>query len=248
MNEFACTLIAHDLSRRFSQYTAVQGIEIELKQGEVLGLLGPNGAGKSTTMQMLSGNLAPTRGSIQICGIDLLDYPETAKQYIGYLPEIPPLYKELTVDEYLRFVAKLHRVESSQILDALARVKDRCGLNQVGKKLIGILSKGFQQRVGIAQAIIHQPKVIILDEPSVGLDPNQIREIRELIRELGKTASIILSTHILSEVETICDRVQILNKGGIVYSAVLSDLKRKSINLEQVFEQFTLKKELIGDY
>ena len=248
MNEFTCTLIAHDLSRQFGQNMAVQGIEIELKQGEVLGLLGPNGAGKSTTMQMLSGNLAPTRGSIRIRGIDLLDHPEKAKQHIGYLPEIPPLYKELTVDEYLCFVARLHGVESSQILDALAHVKDRCGLSQVGKKLIGILSKGFQQRVGIAQAIIHQPKVIILDEPSVGLDPNQIREIRELIRELGKTASIILSPHILSEVETICDRVQILNKGGVVYSAALSDLKQKSINLEQIFEQFTLKKELVGDY
>lgn len=247
VNEIACTLIARDLSRQFGDYAAVQSIEITLKQGEVLGLLGPNGAGKSTTMQMLSGNLAPSQGSIQICGVDLLDHPEKAKQYIGYLPEIPPLYKELTVDEYLQFVAKLHGMESSKILASVDRVKGRCGLNHVGKKLIGVLSKGFQQRVGIAQAIIHEPKVIILDEPSVGLDPNQMKEIRDLIRELGRSASIILSTHLLSEVETICDRVQILNKGGVVYSATLSDLKQKRINLEQIFEQFTLKNELIGD-
>lgn len=156
MNESTFTLIAHDLSRQFGQYAAVQGIEIELKQGEVLGLLGPNGAGKSTTMQMLSGNLAPTRGSIQICGIDLLDHPEAAKQNIGYLPEIPPLYKELTVDEYLQFVAKLHRVESSKILGALARVKDRCGLNQVGKNLLEFYQKVFSSElVSLRQSFIN---------------------------------------------------------------------------------------------
>ena len=221
----ATTIYARGLTRRFGAHTAVKTIDLELRRGEVLGFLGPNGAGKTTTMQMLTGNLAPTAGEIKICGVDLLARPTAAKAKIGYLPETPPLYRELTVDEYLRLAVKLHRVAKPHRHDAIRRAKERCGLVEVGRKLIGTLSKGYQQRVGIAQAIAHEPDAVILDEPTVGLDPNQIRDIRALIRELGGAHSVILSTHILSEVEAICDRVQIMHHGAIVYSDTIAALK-----------------------
>ena len=221
----ASTISASGLSRRFGNHVAVNNIALELKRGEVLGFLGPNGAGKTTTMQMLTGNLAPSAGAISICGFDLLDEPLAAKARVGYLPETPPLYRELTVDEYLAFAAKLHRVAPARRADAVAEVKRRCGLAEVGRRLIGVLSKGYQQRVGIAQAILHRPDVVILDEPTIGLDPNQIREIRGLIRELGGAHSVLLSTHILPEVEAVCDRVQIMHHGNIVYSDTIAALK-----------------------
>ena len=206
--EAASTISARGLTRSFGNHIAVNDITLELRRGEVLGFLGPNGAGKTTTMHMLTGNLAPSRGEIRICGIDLLEQPSAAKARIGYLPEVPPLYRELTVDEYLQLAAKLHRVPRARRANAVATVKQRCGLSDTGGKLIGTLSKGYQQRVGIAQAIVHSPDVVVLDEPTVGLDPNQIRDIRGLIRELGGAHSVILSTHILPEVEAVCDRVR----------------------------------------
>ncbi|HXF65109.1 MAG TPA: ABC transporter ATP-binding protein [Burkholderiales bacterium] len=221
----AITLHARGLTRSFGSHVAVNGISLELRRGEVLGLLGPNGAGKTTTMQMLTGNLAPTRGSVSVCGIDLLEQPVAAKARIGYLPETPPLYRELTVDEYLTFAAKLHRVPRARRAQAIANAKQRCGLAQAGTRLIGALSRGYQQRVGIAQAIVHEPDVVILDEPTVGLDPNQMREVRGLIRSLGEGHSVILSTHILPEVEAVCDRVQIMHHGAIVYSDTIGALK-----------------------
>ena len=220
------TVSAQALTRTYGNHRAVREVSLTLRRGEVLGLLGPNGAGKTTTMQMITGNLAPSSGEVRICGIDMVARPTQAKARIGYLPEVPPLYKELKVDEYLRLAGRLHRVGKSAIGAAVERVRQRCGLSDMGKRLIGSLSKGYQQRVGIAQAIIHAPDVIILDEPTVGLDPNQIREIRTLIRDLGNDHSVILSTHILPEVEAVCDRVQILHRGDMVFSDSIAGLKQ----------------------
>ena len=223
------TLIeAQHLSRHYGPNIAVNNIQFELNRGEVVGFLGPNGAGKSTSMQMITGNLAPTTGSIGICGIDLLDKAKQAKAHIGYLPEQPPIYKELTVDEYLKFCARIHRVEKISVTAAVDKAKQRCGLTKTGQRLIGNLSKGYQQRVGIAQAIIHSPAIIVLDEPTVGLDPIQIREIRTLIRELGEEHGVILSTHILPEVQMTCDRLQIIRDGELVYQDTLENLSQQS--------------------
>jgi ABC-2 type transport system ATP-binding protein len=215
------------LYRYYGHYLAVEAISFELNQGEVLGLLGPNGAGKSSTMQMISGNLAPSAGRIRINGIDLLDEPKRAKAEIGYLPEQPPVYRDLTVDEYLSYCARLHRVSKARRGPAVRQAKQRCGLGGVGRRLIGNLSKGFQQRVGIAQAILHNPAVVILDEPTVGLDPNQIRDIRSLIRELSESHGIILSTHILPEVQATCTRVQIIHQGRLVFAQSIQELEQR---------------------
>ena len=223
-------ITVNNLVRSYDNHRAVDDISFTLEAGDILGFLGPNGAGKSTTMKMLSGNLAPNEGEIYINGFDLLDDPQKAKSEIGYLPEQPPLYKEMTVDEYLTYCARLHRIEKKRIPNAIELVKKRCGLTDSGQRLIGNLSKGYQQRVGIAQAIIHSPKVIILDEPTVGLDPNQIREIRDLIIELGKEHGIILCTHILPEVEAVCNRIQIINHGKLVYESDMDVLLGKRLS------------------
>ena len=225
------TLSARNLTRRFGNLTVIYNVSLELKRGEVLGLLGHNGAGKTTTLQMLTGCLLPNdaeqnQSSIDICGISLLHHPVRAKAHIGYLPETPPLYRELSVNDYLIFAARLRGMKSAAVGEALAQTRQRCGLESVGKKIIGTLSKGYQQRVGIAQAIIHRPTVIVLDEPTVGLDPTQIRGIRSLIRELGDTHSVILSTHLLSEVESICDRVEIMQHGKLIYGDTSVHMKQ----------------------
>ncbi|OUR73340.1 ABC transporter ATP-binding protein [Methylophaga sp. 41_12_T18] len=217
-------LSAQGLSHSYGSQLAVDNVSFEIARGEVLGFLGPNGAGKSTTMKMLSGNLAPAQGEIIINGYDLIDNPKQAKAHIGYLPEQPPLYKELSVQEFLNFCAQINQIPRSKIKAAVANAIDRCGLTAVNRRLIGNLSKGYQQRVGIAQAIIHSPAVVILDEPTSGLDPIQIREIRHLIREIANEHSVILSTHILPEVQTLCDRVQIINQGQLRFNDTLESL------------------------
>jgi ABC-2 type transport system ATP-binding protein len=218
-------IVANNLYRYYGLQCAVKDVSLTLARGEVLGLLGPNGAGKSSTLQMLSGNLVPSGGQITVCGIDLLEAPKRAKRSLGYLPEKPPLYLDMTVDEYLHFCAALHRLPPRTINAAVDDTKQRCGLADTGRRLIGNLSKGYRQRVGVTQAIIHRPAVVILDEPTVGLDPVQIHEIRELIRELGRDQGLILSTHSLPEVSTLCDRVQILIEGRMAFDRRLDQLE-----------------------
>lgn len=209
---------ARGLTRRYGPTVAVNDLSLTLRKGEILGLLGPNGAGKSTTMKMLTGNLAPSEGEVLIGGVSMHDDPKVAKRALGYLPEQPPVYPELTVDEYLSYCAALHGIAKTDRAQALVSAKHDCGLSDVGARLVGNLSKGYQQRVGIAQAIIHRPPVVILDEPTVGLDPIQIREIRHLIAQLGQNHSVILSSHILPEVQAVCGRVIIVARGRMVYN------------------------------
>jgi ABC-2 type transport system ATP-binding protein len=224
-----------NLSRFYGNFCAVKDISFEVKRGQILGFLGPNGAGKTTTMQVITGTLAPTIGQISIAGYDLLDFPLKAKGAIGYLPEQPPLYKEMRVAEYLHFCAKLHRILRTEVANAVSRVLEQCGLEKVSQRLIGNLSKGYQQRVGIAQAVIHTPSVVILDEPTIGLDPIQIREIRDLIRRLGEEHSVILSTHILPEVQAVCNHVQIINNGQLIFNGSIDDLfSQKQSNVMQI--------------
>jgi ABC-2 type transport system ATP-binding protein len=213
-----------NLSRFYQNQSAIKNLSFSLNAGEVLGFLGPNGAGKSTTMKILTGNLAPSEGQVRIKGFDIIESPREAKQQIGYLPEHPPLYCEASVDEYLKYCAQLRGIRRQSINKALDVSKQQCGLNDVGRRLIGHLSKGYQQRVGIAQAIIHNPPVIILDEPTVGLDPIQMRDIRHLIKKLGQEHSVILSTHILSEVQATCDQVQIIQQGELIYHSSIETL------------------------
>jgi len=223
----ATTLKALGLTRLFGPNKAVNNVSFELSKGEVLGFLGPNGAGKSTTMRMLTGNLAPTEGQVEICGINIIEEPKQAKANIGYLPEMRPLYKEFRVNEFLKIAAKLHNIPAKKINSSIDIAMEKCGLTHMSNRLIENLSNGYQQRVGIAQAIIHNPQIVILDEPTVGLDPIQIREIRKLIKEIGKEHSVILSTHILPEVEIVCDRVQIIDKGNLVFHGSIDDLKQQ---------------------
>ncbi len=225
------TLIEIDnVSRYYGDHCAVDHVSFTVQRGEVIGFLGPNGAGKSTTMQIICGVQTASEGRVSIAGHDIFDQARAAKGFIGFLPETPPLYSELTVDEYLHYSARLRRLPSNEIQAAVEQCKQRCGLIRTGGRLIRNLSKGYQQRVGIAQAIIHSPEVVILDEPTSGLDPIQIREIRQLIRELGNDHSVILSTHILSEVQTVCDRVVIIHQGKIVLDKPLAELDQQQDN------------------
>lgn len=216
-----------NLIRQFGSHCAVNDLSFSLNKGEVLGFLGPNGAGKSTTMNMICGNLTPTAGEIIINGYDMIEQAKPAKAQLGFLPEISPLYPDLTVDEFLTYCAKLHGLKRAGVKKAIAFGKERCGLTNMGKRLIANLSKGYQQRIGIAQAILHSPDVIVLDEPTVGLDPIQRLEIRTLIRELGQDHSVILSTHILSEVQQSCNRVQIIHHGHLVLNESVEGLSQR---------------------
>ena len=234
---------AKGLAKRYGDLVAVADVSFKVEPGEVVGFLGPNGAGKTTTMRILTGFLPPTDGSAVIDGHDIFSDPLAARRAIGYLPETPPVYPEMSVEGYLRYVAKLKDVRRAERNAAVDRALERCGLTDVRRRLIGALSKGYRQRVGLAQAIVHDPPVMIFDEPTVGLDPIQIREIRTLIRELasareGRARTVILSTHILPEVEAICRRVIIMHHGRKALDASVDEL-RKTGSLEEVFARTT---------
>jgi ABC-2 type transport system ATP-binding protein len=212
------------LTKRYARTVAVDNISFEVEKGQIVGFLGPNGAGKTTTMRVLTCFLPPTAGTANVAGFDVLEHPLEVKKRIGYLPETPPVYPEMEVDEYVTFVGKLKGVPKSELASRVDQVLERCAIADVRKKLIGKLSKGYRQRVGLAQAIIHNPDVLILDEPTAGLDPKQIIETRDLIHQLAGEHTIILSTHILSEVEHSCDRVIIIAKGKLVATDSVSNL------------------------
>jgi len=236
---------ARELSKRYGDLLAVDRVSFSLQKGEVVGFLGPNGAGKTTTMRMLTGFLPPTDGTAVIAGHDMFADPLLARRAVGYLPESPPLYPEMDVWGYLAYVARIKGVARRSVREAVERALERCGLLEVRHRVIGALSKGFRQRVGLAQAIVHAPPVLVLDEPTVGLDPVQIREIRDLIAGLASPQpgelqhTVILSTHILPEVEAICRRVILIHRGRKALDAPLAELIQGGQRLEEIFARVT---------
>ena len=242
--ETAMMIELKNVTKVYGTRKAVDNISFSVDKGEIVGFLGPNGAGKTTTMKMITGYMPPTSGNIKIAGYDIVEQPIEAKKHIGYLPEVPPLYLDMTVEAYLHFVGGIKGVPPKKRREDVERIIHEVGLTDVRKRLIKNLSKGYKQRVGLAQAIIGDPDVLVLDEPTVGLDPKQIKEIRDIIKELGKKHTIILSTHILPEVSMVCDRVIIINKGKIVaidktenLSAALKNSRRYFIKVEGPYEE-----------
>ena len=227
------------LTKKYGGHLAVDDVSFTVEDGQIYGLLGPNGAGKSTIMNILTGYLSATSGQVTVAGHPLPEEADEAKACVGYLPEQPPLYPEMTVGEYLNFVAELKKVPRAQRTEQVLRAARRTGLEKVLPRLIRSLSKGYKQRVGIAQALLGSPKIIILDEPTVGLDPAQVIEMRKLIRELGKAHTVILSSHILSEVQAVCQQVLILSKGKLAASGTLQELTADGRSLEEVFLALT---------
>lgn len=217
-----------NLSKIYGSQYAVDDISFSIKTGEVVGFLGPNGAGKSTTMKIMTCFLSASKGTVKMDEFNVEEHPDEIKKRVGYLPENNPLYLDMPIIEYLRFCAEIQGVEKSKISGRIHEMVDKCGLESEKHKKIGELSKGFRQRVGLAQAMIHDPELLVLDEPTTGLDPNQIVEIRKLIKELGKEKTVILSSHILSEVEATCDRILIINKGRIVADGTSETLRQKA--------------------
>ena len=230
-----------DISKTYGNQKVVKGISFEAKKSEIVGFLGPNGAGKSTTMKILTGFIRPTEGTVLVNGIDVIINPIDAQKSIGYLPEHNPLYLDMYVREYLQFQVSLHQVKKNKIETVIQQV----GLSVEAHKKINQLSKGYRQRVGLAAAILHNPAVLILDEPTTGLDPNQLVEIRELIKELGKDKTVLLSTHIMQEVEAMCDRVIIINKGELVIDKPISELKTSNEQVLKVTFDYKLEEQFI---
>jgi ABC-2 type transport system ATP-binding protein len=225
---------ANQLTKRYARTIAVDQISFEIAKGQIVGFLGPNGAGKTTTMRMLTCFLPPSAGTAKVAGFDVLEQPLEVKKRIGYLPETPPIYPEMETGEYLTFVGKLKGLKGADLEKRVTYVCDRCAIADVKKKLLGKLSKGYRQRVGLAQAIIHNPDVLILDEPTAGLDPKQINETRDLIKDLAGEHTIILSTHILPEVEQTCEQVIIINKGKLVATDSVKNLQARARGAESV--------------
>ena len=229
-----------DLVKKYGNHMAVDHLNFTVEKGKIYGFLGPNGAGKSTTMNIMTGYLGATEGKVLIDGHDILEEPEVAKRSVGYLPEIPPLYIDMTVMEYLQFAAELKKIPKYEREEAIEQVIELAKLEDVEHRLIKNLSKGYKQRVGLAQAVLGMPEIIILDEPTVGLDPKQIIEIRELIRSLGKQHTVILSSHILAEVREVCDYIMIISKGKLVASDTPENLEKlHEGSLEQIFLKLT---------
>ena len=227
------------LTKQYGNHLAVDDVSFTVADGQICGLLGPNGAGKSTIMNILTGYLSATSGQVTVAGHPLPEEADAAKACVGYLPEQPPLYPEMTVQEYLTFAAELKGVKKAERKEQVCRAARRTGLEAVLPRLIRSLSKGYKQRVGIAQALLGSPRLIILDEPTVGLDPAQVIEIRKLIRELGRAHTVILSSHILSEVQAVCQQILILSKGHLAAAGSLEELTAGGRNLEQVFLELT---------
>ncbi len=221
-------IVVENLTKKYGAQKAVDNISFKVKTGEILGFLGPNGAGKTTTMKIITTYLTPNEGNALVGSFSIKDDPESIRKNIGYLPENNPLYEDMPVIDYLRFVAELQQIEKSRINDRILEMVNLCGLEGEKHKKISELSKGYKQRVGLAQALIHNPEVLILDEPTSGLDPNQIVEIRELIKKIGREKTVILSSHILAEVEATCDRILIINKGKIVADGTAKELRKQS--------------------
>ncbi len=227
------------LSKRYAHTVAVDDISFEVAKGQIVGFLGPNGAGKTTTMRILTCFLPPTSGTATVAGFDVLEQPMDVKRHIGYLPETPPVYPEMEVGEYLAFVGKLKGLSGATVGKRVDEVAERCAVADVKRKIIGKLSKGYRQRVGLAQAIIHNPDVLILDEPTAGLDPKQINETRDLIKSLGGDHTIILSTHILPEVEQTCEQVVIISKGKLVATDSVHNLQNRARGAESMIVEVT---------
>ena len=231
------SILVDNVSKVFGAQRALNGVSLTLDRGEVVGLLGPNGAGKSTLMRLITGYLPPTEGRVEVCGFDVMDAPLETKRRVGYLPERNPVHEDMYVREYLQFVAGVHGVKDKA--QRVASVIEEVCLTPEVHKQIGQLSKGYRQRVGLAQALIHNPEVLILDEPTSGLDPNQLVDIRALIRRLGQDRTVILSTHIMQEVEAMCDRVVLIRLGNIVADAPLADFVKAEGGLEAQFKALT---------
>jgi ABC-2 type transport system ATP-binding protein len=216
------------LTKIYGSQTAVDDVSFEARPGQIVGFLGPNGAGKSTTMKVATGYLPPTRGAVEVCGHDVMQEPLAVRRCLGYLPEHNPLYLDMYVHEYLRFIGRMYGLRSAALRERVRRTVERCGLTREQNKRIGSLSKGYRQRVGLAQALVHDPAVLILDEPTTGLDPNQLTEIRHLIKSISAEKTVVFSTHIMQEVQALCDRVVIINRGQIVVDKALADLQRSA--------------------
>ncbi len=231
------SIVVSNITKEYGKQKALNKVSLSVSSGEIVGFLGPNGAGKSTLMKIICCYLPPSEGTIKVCGLDVMEQSMEVRKKVGYLPEHNPLYLDMYVKEYLEFVGRFYHLQN--LNKRVAEMVEMTGLTVEQNKKIGQLSKGYRQRVGLAQAIIHDPQVLILDEPTTGLDPNQLSEIRALIKELGKNKTVMLSTHIMQEVEAICERAIIINKGEIVADNSISDMVKKGETLEKVFQELT---------